>query len=244
MIAIDQLAEAFVEIADTLVDDFDVIEFLDLVTRRSAAMTRSEAAGLLLADPHGVLQFVSASAGSVKSLELFQLQSGEGPCLDCFRTGEPVVNADLGTAQSRWPLFAPRAVEAGFRSVHAFPMRHRQRIIGALNLFGVAPGGLGETDVKIVQALADVATIGLLQERAIRDRELLAEQLQGALTSRITVEQAKGALARTHGIGVDAAFELLRGYARRHSLGLSDLAHSVVTEPASYPELTSPPRRG
>ncbi|MEO7061207.1 MAG: ANTAR domain-containing protein, partial [Lapillicoccus sp.] len=141
--------------------------------------------------------------------------------------------------QGRWPLFAPRAVSAGFRSVHAFPLRHRQNVIGALNLFGVDAGQLEPDDVRVIQALADVATIGLLQERAIRDQEIITEQLQGTLNSRVAVEQAKGAVARAHGIDVDAAFEELRAYAREHHHHLVDLARAVVTEPANHPDLTS-----
>lgn len=239
MIAVEQLAEVFVEIADTLVDDFDVIEFLQLVTSRSASICNASSAGLLLADAHGQLQFMAASQESVKLLELFQLQNAEGPCLDCFHTGTAVVNTDLDDAIERWPVFAPRAVSAGFRSVHAFPLRHRKDVIGALNLFGTETGQLESHDVRIIQALADVATIGLMQERVIQDQKIVTEQLQGALNSRITIEQAKGALARSHGISVDAAFELMRDYARRNHHHLSDVAQAVVSDPAVHPELLS-----
>ena len=240
MIAVEQLAEVFVEVADTLVDDFDVIEFLELVTSRSAAISNASSAGLLVADAHGQLQFMAASKESVKLLELFQLQNDEGPCLDCFHTGSAVVNTDLDDAASRWPVFAPRAVSAGFRSVHAFPLRHRTNVIGALNLFSTDTGQLEPGDVRIIQALADVATIGMLQERSIRNHEHVTEQLQGALNNRITIEQAKGALARTHAITVDAAFELIRGYARSHHHHLSDVAQAVVTNPEAHPELNTP----
>jgi GAF domain-containing protein len=238
MIAVQRLAEVFVEVADTLVDDFDVIEFLESLTRHTAEVSDTASAGLLLADPHGELQYMASSATSVKLLELFQLQYQEGPCLDCFRTGSPVVNSELRLAADRWPLFAPRAVEAGFESVHAFPLRHRQKVIGALNLFSTDTGNLEPTDVRIIQCLADIATIGLLQERTIRSAEILTEQLQSALNSRVTIEQAKGVLARTHGIDVDAAFDLMRDYARRGQYRLSDVAHAVVAEPSRHPELT------
>ena len=239
MIAVDHLAEVFVEVADTLVDDFDVIEFLESLTRHTAEVTSAASAGLLLTDPQGQLQYMAASAESVKLLELFQLQYLEGPCLDCFRTGAAVVNSDLHRAGDRWPQFAPRAVEAGFQSVHAFPLRHRHKVIGALNLFSTDTGQFEPTDVRIIQSLADIATIGLLQERTIRSAEILAEQLQSALNSRVSIEQAKGALARTHSIGVDAAFELMRDYARRHQHRLSDVAHAVVTDPGRHPDLTT-----
>jgi GAF domain-containing protein len=239
MIAVDRLAEVFVEVADTLVDDFDVIEFLESLTRHTAEVSDTASAGLLLTDPHGQLQYMASSSTSVKLLELFQLQYQEGPCLDCFRTGTAVVNSNLHQAGERWPLFAPRAVEAGFQSVHAFPLRHRQKVIGALNLFSTDVGDLKPTDVRIIQCLADIATIGLLQERTIRSAEILTEQLQSALNSRITIEQAKGVLARTHGVGVDAAFDLMRGYARNNNLRLSDVARAVVTDPHRHPQLTA-----
>lgn len=239
MIAVDRLAEVFVEVADTLVDDFDVVEFLESLTRHTAEVSHAASAGLLLADPQGRLQYMASSASSVKLLELFQLQYQEGPCLDCFHSGTAVVNGDLGEAGERWPRFAPRAVEAGFKSVHAFPLRHRQKVIGALNLFSADTGRLESTDVRIVQCLADIATIGLLQERAIRGAEILTEQLQGALNSRVSIEQAKGILARTHGVGVDAAFDRMRDYARVNHHRLSDVARDVVIDPRRHPELTA-----
>jgi GAF domain-containing protein len=239
MIAADQLAEIFVEAADTLVDDFDVVEFLETLTQHTAHVSRAAFAGLLLADPHGQLHYMASSAESVKLLELFQLQYHEGPCLDCFRTGEPVVNADLGAAAEEWPLFAPRAVAAGFQSVHAFPLRHQRRVIGALNLFSTDTGALESHDARIIQSLADIATIALLQERTIRRGEVLTEQLQSALNSRITIEQAKGALARIHGVDVNTAFDLMRRYARDNHHRLGDVAQAVLTDPHNYPGLTT-----
>ena len=241
----ERLAEVFVEMADTLVADFDVIDFLQVVTARTAELVEVAAVGLLLADPHGELQFMAASDEATRLLELFQLQNHEGPCLDSFRSGEPVVNADLTRAADQWPLFAPQAAARGFRSVHALPLRLRGQVIGALNLFGADTGRLDAEDVTIVQALADVATIGLLQERAIHSGEVLTEQLQGALNSRIVIEQAKGMLAGIHGIDLDQAFSLLRGYARSHNRRLVDVAHAVISDPATVPDLTTPrsPRR-
>ena len=234
----ERLAEVFVEVADTLVDDFDLIEFLRTVAARAAELAAVSAVGLLLADTHGQLQFMAASDERTRLLELFQLQHHEGPCLDAFMSGTAVVNADLRRATPRWPTFAPHAARLGFRSVHAIPLRLRSRVIGAMNLFGTDTGGLDPGDVTIVQALADVATIGLLQEQSIHRGEILTQQLQGALNSRVVIEQAKGALARTHGVDVDAAFTLLRGYARNHNRKLVEVANAVLTDPASVPELT------
>src|SRR4029453_9461773 len=174
--------------------------------------------GLLIANQRGWLEFMAASDENVRLLELFPGQTQEGPCLDAHRSGAPGVNADLSAAASRWPIFAPHAAAAGFRSVHAFPLRLRSEKIGALNVFSSSVGGRLEAgDVAIVQALADVASIGLLQERAISRGELLTEQLQGALNSRIIIEQAKGAISQARGVTVDEAFTLIRAYSRNHN---------------------------
>ena len=238
MIAVEKLAAVFVEVADTLVVDFDIVDFLQMVTTRSADMTRAEAAGLVLANERNQLQFMAASQESVKLLELFQLQAEEGPCLDCFRFGAPGANADLARAAERWPRFAPEAVRAGYRAVHAFPLRHRNKVIGALNLFSTSEGRIDANDGKVIQALADVATIGLLQQRAIAHGEILTEQLQVALASRVSIEQAKGALARMRRVSVDEAFTLMRTHARQNHLKLTDLALAVIHDPASQPALT------
>lgn len=238
MIALEDLARVFVEIADTLVDDFDLVEFLEMLTTRTCDLSHATAAGLLLADSEGRLQFMASSNEAVHWLELTQLQAQDGPCLDCYRHGVPVVDADLTRADDRWPDFAPAAVRAGYRSVHAFPLRHQKQVIGALNVFLVETGRLEDDEVRIVQSLADIATIGMLQERAIRDENLLTEQLQHALISRIFVEQAKGVLAHTHGTDVNTASHLLRGYARGHGYRLVDVAADIVTAPRSHPTLT------
>ncbi len=240
-VSTERLATIFVEVADTLVDDFDLIEFLHMLTDRAADLVSAAAVGLLLADQHGRLEFMAGSNENVKLVELFQLQTQQGPCLEAFQTGQPVINVNLSAATVRWPRFAPRATAAGFHSVHAFPLRLRSQVIGAMNVFGDTKGGdFADADVPIIQALADVAAIGPLQERAIRRGEVLTEQLQGALNSRIVIEQAKGALAQARGINVDEAFAVLRGYARRHNQKLTDVAHALVTNPALLSEVAKP----
>jgi transcriptional regulator with GAF, ATPase, and Fis domain len=241
-ISAQRLAEVFVQVADTLVDEFDLIEFLQMVTSQTSELVDARAAGLLLADRKGHLQLMAASDERTQMLELFQVQTVEGPCQDCYREGEAVVNADLREAAGRWPKFAPRAVEAGFRSVHAFPLRLRRETIGALNLFGTDVGSMEPDDVQVVQAFADVATIGLLQERAVRRGEVLSEQLQSALNSRIVIEQAKGALAQIHSITTDEAFARLRAFSRRNNLRLGEVAQAVTAEPGKYPALMTPER--
>jgi hypothetical protein len=225
----DLLSDTFIDLADTMVADFDVIDFLHLLTDRSVALLGASAAGVMLADPRGELRVAAASSEEAGLLELFQLQNDQGPCLDCFRTGRAVTATDLAGPAPRWPRFAEAAVRSGFATVEALPMRLRDQVIGALNLFRAAPGGLDPADLRIAQALADVATIGLLHERNVRRRETVAEQLQAALNSRVIIEQAKGKLAERLGIDMDRAFKMLRDYARNSNQHLTDVARDFVT---------------
>jgi transcriptional regulator with GAF, ATPase, and Fis domain len=233
----EQLVDAFVEAADTLVADFDVIDFLHTLAERCVQLLDVDAAGLMLADSRGQLHAAAASTESARLLELFELQSNAGPCVDAFRTGSQVVNADLEASQERWPSFAEAAQATGFVSVHALPLRLRGTVIGALNLFVAHPGALSDADVRTGQALADVATTGILAQRSVQQAELLSTQLQQALTSRVTIEQAKGVLAERRRITVDEAFVLLRGHARNHNLRLSDLARHVADGSSTAAEL-------
>ncbi|SDD94445.1 GAF and ANTAR domain-containing protein [Nocardioides lianchengensis] len=228
MISVSDLSEFFVEVADTLVDDFDLLDFLDNLTHRAAVVSGASAVGLVLSDRPGRVRFMAASNESGKMLELLQIQNEQGPCLDCLTTGEPVVNADLAHASDRWPTFAPHAIRAGFQSVHAFPMRLRTQVVGALNLFGSQDSRFQPDEIRVVQALADVATIAMLQERNLARAETLTEQLQGALNSRVVIEQAKGALAAADRITTEEAFELMRSRARSGRRRLVDVAHDVL----------------
>ena len=227
------LSETFVELTDTMVADFDVIDFLHVLTDRSVQLLGVSAAGLLLADPRGELRVVAASSEAARLLELFQLQNDQGPCLDCFRAGQPVTAADLGAEAQRWPRFTAAARQSGFAAVQALPMRLREHVIGALNLFRAAPGAFDPADVRVGQALADVATISLLHERSMRHSDTLNEQLQTALNSRVIIEQAKGTLAERLGVDMAQAFSILRDTARNRNLRLSDLAQAFIdgTEP-------------
>jgi transcriptional regulator with GAF, ATPase, and Fis domain len=237
----ERLLETFVELADTLVDDFDVIDFLHLLVERCVALLEVDAVGLLLTDQRGQLQVMASSSEQVRLLELFQLQNDQGPCMDAFATGVQVSHADLSTASGRWPRFAVAATEAGFVAVDALPMRLRDEVIGALNVFRTSPGTLSVTALRTAQALVDVATIGLLQERSIRHQEILTEQLQGALNSRVVIEQAKGLVAERLGIDMEGAFAALRGYARGHNLKLSDVAGAVIAGRTSTHDLLGTP---
>jgi hypothetical protein len=223
-----QLVEVFVELADTLVDDFDLIDFLHRLTVRCVDLLGVTAAGLLLTDQRDALQVVAASTEQTRLLELLQLQTDEGPCPECFHTGQPVTVTDLAAARGRWPRFAAAARQIGFASVHALPMRLRTQVIGALNLFDTRPGALPAGTVRLGQAFADVATIGLLQARAISRRDILADQLQSALNSRVIIEQAKGVIAERRQLDMDQSFTLLRTAARNSNRRLSDLSRAVV----------------
>jgi hypothetical protein len=235
-VSAERLATLFVEVADTLVDEFDVVEFLQMLTRRVAGLFDTGEVGLMLADHRDRLTFMAASDESARLMELFQLQYDDGPCLDAFRTARPVTNVNLAAATGKWPEFAARAAHAGFQSVHAFPLRLRKEVIGAMGVFGSATE-LDEADTLIVQSLADVAVIGLLQERAIHRGEVLTGQLQGALNSRVMIEQAKGIVAQARGVSPDDAFKLVRDFARRNNRRLSAVADSIVTGLPTLPDL-------
>lgn len=223
------LADTFVHLADTMVDDYDVADLLDQLVTACVNVLGVTAAGLLLDDQRGNLALVASSSHEMHLLELFQLQNDEGPCLDCVRSGTVVTSSDLNEDRDRWPLFVPAAHLAGFRSVAAVPMRLRDQIIGGLNLFMDVPRAVPTDNRRLAQALADVATIGILQQRSLHRSHLLSEQLQTALTSRIVIEQAKGVLAERNGLTMDGAFAALRRHSRDHNLKLTDVATAVVT---------------
>lgn len=219
-----RLVTAFVELADTLVDDYDVVDVLYRLSGHCVALLEVSASGLLLADQDGDLHVVATSNEQARLLELLQLQADEGPCLEAYRTGEVVLVDDLEAAVERWPVFVPEALADGFRSMQAVPLRLRRQVIGALNLFSENLGPMQPETLTLARALADTATIGILQERAVRQGAVLSEQLQSALTHRVTIEQAKGVISYAAGIPIDEAFEFLRSYSRNHNVRLSEIA--------------------
>ncbi len=226
--AVENVAEAFVALADTLVADFDPVDFMHLLADRCVATLDVDAAGIMLVNQYGELQTVGASSEQARLLELFELQHRQGPCMECYRTRVPVSITDLRGQAQQWPEFAGMALAAGFGALHALPMRLRAEAIGALNLFCVKPGALSDATIRVGQAMADVATIGLLQARAISHSELLADQLQHALNGRVLIEQAKGVLAERLRIDMGEAFEILRRYSRNHNMFVSTVAEAVI----------------
>lgn len=219
-----RIAQVFIELADTLVADFDLVDFLRTLAEVSVELLDVHAAGLMLSDEHGILHVMASSDDQVELLELFELQQNEGPCPECFRAGQPVVNTDL----RRWPDFAAAAAAGGYASAHALPLRLRGQVIGALNLFRTGIQPLSDEDITLGQALADIATIGLLHERKARGQQVLTEQLQGALDSRVRIEQAKGMLAERVGLSPAEAFIAMRTYARGNGRRLADVADGVL----------------
>jgi GAF domain-containing protein len=224
------LSRTFVELADTLVDEFDVVDLYAMLSERCVELFDVSAAGLVLADTYGTLRLVASTSEAIETVELFQIQNDEGPCLDCFRERRAVFVADFASARDRWPRFTPFATDAGFRAVSAFPMRLRSRVLGALNLFSTTPNAMPPSDADSAQALADVATIALLQHRAVHDAETISAQLEGALHSRVAIEQAKGVIAESLGVDMQTAFTLLRGHARANQRPLSEVAEEVAAK--------------
>jgi GAF domain-containing protein len=241
------LAQTVVAAADTMVTDFDVVDFLSMLATRCVELFDAGDAGFMLVDSSGHLQVVASSSHVMHILELFEIQHAEGPCPDAYRTGSGVEVNDLLRAADRWPTFTPEALKTGFRSVFAFPMRLRKQTIGALNLIRTTTGPLPSGELAAAQALADIATIGILHHRASKESRLLTEQLQYALDSRIVIEQAKGAAAQQLDIEMDQAFEALRQYSRRHNRRLIDVATDIVNHTLKATDLAqtlSAPRPG
>ena len=236
-----RIADTFVALSDTLADDFDIIDYLGVLTRRCVELLPVAAAGVLLGDHRGQLHPLAASDEVARLLELFEVQNDEGPCLDCFRTGTPVINAGLDAAVTPWPAFAACARDSGYAITHALPLRLRDTVVGALNLFADTPEPLTAADVDLGRSLAEAAAIGILHQRAVAHAGEATIMLQRALTSRIVIEQAKGVLAERMQIHVDDAFTVLRAHARRHHLLLSELARAV-TEGADLNSPNDPAR--
>jgi GAF domain-containing protein len=223
------LVETLVTLADTLVDTYDLIDFMQTLAERCVEILDVSEAGIMLADADGNLRHVACSSEEMRLVELFELQVGEGPCFDAYSTRAAVICASLKDTQERWPLFAPHAQESGFASVSAVPMRLRTEVIGALNLFSTRNSALDDHDLAVAQALADIATIGILQQRAIHDSRAFSAQLESALDSRIVIEQAKGIVAERNRVDVDEAFQQIRRFARNNNRLLSETAREIIS---------------
>ena len=222
------VVRSLVEMAGTLVEDYDVVDLLTGLADRCVSLLGVSAAGVMLASPAGSLGLVASSSEAVRLLELFELQAQEGPCLDAFRTGERVGHQDLEAESGRWPSFSAAALREGFRSVSALPLRFREVTLGALNLLSVTRAPMEEADVIAARAFADLATLSIVQHRASAEAQILNEQLSGALTSRVVIEQAKGVISERAGVDLAQAFSRLRAYARSRNLRLTDVAQAAI----------------
>ena len=238
-----RVAEAFVALADSLVDDFDLPEFLHQLTTHCLDLLDADGAGVMLADPDGRMRLLASSDETARALELFEIDGDQGPCLAAYRSGHTVEHRRLDIPDPRWVRFADRAYDAGYLSTHAIPLRLRDEVIGALNLFSHAPGPLTEPHQQLAQALAAVATIALLQHRAIGTHRTLTEQLQAAFTSRVNIEQAKGLIAERLRIDPDEAFQRIRRHARHTNRKLSTLAHDLIAGTTTLPDSQEDPHR-
>jgi GAF domain-containing protein len=231
------VVHSLVEMADTLVDDYDIVDMLTGLADRCVSLLGVSAAGVMLASPAGGLSLVASSSEAMRLLELFELQAQEGPCLDAYRSGEPVIEEQLGAGPGSWPSFSSAAREAGFKSALALPLRLRMVTLGALNLLRVSDQPMIEADVIVARAFADLAALSISQHRASIEAHRLNEQLSSALTSRVVIEQAKGVISERAGIGLAEAFAMLRGYARNGNYGLTDVAQAAVDgtlDPAAW----------
>ncbi len=222
------IIHSLVEIADNLVDQFDVVELLTGLTDRCVNVLGFSAAGVMLASPTGELRLIASSSEAMQVVELFELQANEGPCLDAFHNAERVEQVNLENAKERWPRFTKVAHEAGFRSVFALPLRLRDITIGSLNIFSVDESQVDESDAMVAQGFADLATISILQYGAANEIRNVNEQLSHALENRIAIEQAKGVVSERAGIEMAEAFSRLRSYARAHRLPLVEVAQAAI----------------
>lgn len=223
-----KLVNAFVELSDALVEGHDVPDLMYTLVERCVEVFGVAGAGLMLADEEGGLRVVAHFGPKAGFIELLESQVEEGPCFDAYQTGELVVSADIEAETDRWPRVSAELLRAGYRAAHGVPLRVRDKVIGAMNLFGLEPGELDEADQEAVRALAEFATLALLHGRALSDARMVTEQLQSALDSRVVIEQAKGIIAASSGLHVQDAFELLRRHARNHGLRLDDVARQVI----------------
>jgi GAF domain-containing protein len=236
------VVRSLVEMADTLVDDYDIVDLLTGLTDRCVDLLGVSAAGVMLASPEGNLGLVASSSEAMRLLELFELQAQEGPCLDAFRTGQAVAHENLQAGSGRWPAFSTAALQAGFQSALALPLRLREAIIGALNLLSATRTPMAAADIIVARAFADLATVSIIQHRATAEAHRLNDQLSAALNSRVVIEQAKGVISERTGIDVAEAFSRLRTYARNTNLRLTDVAHAAI-DGTLDPQAWAPPGR-
>ena len=226
----ERLIETLINLADTLVGDFDVLDLFYVLVDSVPDLVDVDEAGLLLADEQGDLRVMAVTSESVRTIELLQIHTSSGPCFDAFASGEMVMASfNEPAAMDRWPVFAGAALEAGFGSIVAIPMKLRDHALGALNLFRVNENLLPDEELAAARALTDMAAIAILQNRAAHDSDVLVNQLQQALNSRVIIEQAKGVIAQKMDVDMEKAFAHLRNHSRNHNVILRRVAEDVVS---------------
>lgn len=225
-----KVSELYVRLSDTLVSGYDVSEFLQMLVEGCKDVLEVDVVGVLLEKRDGELSVSAASDEEMRTLEALELQTRGGPCFDAYTQQQQVVVEDLEACRDRWPQFVEKALDLGFRCGHAFPLRRREDTLGALDMYKEAPAPFTEDDVHLAQSLADIATIAIVNQRTVRDAEILAEQLQTALHSRVLIEQAKGVLAGREGISPEEAFDRIRRHCRNSHETMRDVSRQVVDE--------------
>jgi GAF domain-containing protein len=213
--------------AADLVRPYDTVTMLENLSERVSEVLALTGSGVSL-ESDGRLAFITALDEQIARVEQVQERTQEGPCVDCFRGGNPVVVPDLEAEGARWAQYADAALQAGLRATAGVPMTLEGRSIGALNLYSSEPREWPDEDVAAAQVLADLATAFLVNASKLRQQEELAAQLAGALESRVLIEQAKGVVSASAHVSVDEAFRRMRSWARNHNLPLPSVAQDVV----------------
>jgi GAF domain-containing protein len=224
----EKIFDVFATLADSLVAGYEVLDILQTLVDACHDTLDVDSAGILLANSSGGLEVVASTSEANALIETMQLDADAGPCVDSFRSRSVVSLPDVERSPDKWNKFAATALSVGIHSVYAIPLRLRETTIGTLNLMRTERGELNQHDIRAAQAFADVATIGILQERTLRDASVVRDQLQHALNSRVVIEQAKGVVAETANISVEEAFTVIRNLARSKQLALRSVAEQLV----------------
>lgn len=224
------LFATLIELADTTTTGFDLVSMADRLVGACVEVLGVTAAGIMLADQRKSLRVFASTNEETRMLELLELQNNDGPCLEAFNTGTQIAGVDLSRFTDRWPHFTRAASAAGINTAYAVPMRLRDQTIGALNLFEAGTEPLSAHGMNVARVLADMAAIGIINHWSIRQQEVLAQQLQSALNSRVIIEQAKGVLAERQGLSMGEAFDYLRATARASRRPIAEVAAETVDQ--------------
>lgn len=235
------LAETLVELADTSASEFVDTEYLRTLASRLRILLAPAEIGLIIGAERGRPRLAAATSDRTRDLVTFELQHDDGPCVRAYRNGETVLNQDVSGAEQPWPRFAEKARAVGVRFASALPMRRHADIVGAVGILDARGSTVSAQDIALARTLAEAATIGLRQQRALEVSTQRSTQLQHALDSRIVIEQAKGMVAARLGLSLGEAFGLLRDHSRQHNERLAEVAAKVIRQELFMPEDTRRP---